>query len=153
MKRFSKTKKKFKRSSQKQFDKFRIFFPFSCVDILIYKKNSILLTKRNILPYKGKWHFPGGLIRKNEKMIDAIKRITKEELNMDVKIDEFFGTYENLNRFRHDISHCFLGHIHNCEMTHDFQSSKIKFFKKPPSNMIPYHAKIMRDVQSYLNLQ
>jgi len=145
-----KTKKKFNQCSKKQFDQFRNFFPFSCVDIILPIENAILLTKRTIPPYKGKWHFPGGIVRKNEKMTDAVKRIAKLELNVDVKLDEFFGTYENLNRYRHDISHCFICHIKKAEVPPNFQSSTIQLFVRSPANIIPYHSKIMREAQSYL---
>lgn len=142
--------KKFRISSRRQFDVVRRFFPYSCVDIILPYKDRILLTKRTIPPYKGKWHFPGGIIRKNEKMVDAVKRIGRSELNLNIKVNEFFGTYENLNRYRHDITHCFISSVKNDKIKNDFQSSKIKFFKIPPKNMIPYHAQIMREVKVYL---
>jgi len=147
-----KTKEKFRKASEKQFEEFRQFFPFSCVDIILTSQDYVLLTKRTIRPYKGKWHFPGGIIRKNEKMVDAVKRIGKSELNLDIKINKFFGVYENLNVYRHDLSHCFISSIKTGKLSHDFQNSGMKFFKTPPKNMIPYHARIMHDVKNNIRL-
>jgi len=149
MKKF-KIKTKFRKSSQKQFDQFGQYFPYSCVDIILPQEDSILLTKRTIPPYKGKWHLPGGIIRKNEKMVNAVKRIAKMELNIGIKIDKFLGTYENLNHFRHDITQCFICSIQNGNIESDFQSSQVKFFKILPKNIIPYHAGIIHDARGYL---
>lgn len=135
---------------QRQYDQFRKFLPISCVDLIIPNHTSILLTKRTIPPYKGKWHLPGGIVHKNEKLIDAAKRIAKEELNVDIRIKKFVGTYENLLHFRHDISHCFLAYISNGKIEPNYQSSQIKFFSNVPKNIIPYHLQIIDDARKYL---
>jgi 8-oxo-dGTP diphosphatase len=51
-------------------------------------KVSILLTKRNVEPYLGKWCLPGGHIDPNEKAFDAVKREVFEETGM-----SFTGTF------------------------------------------------------------
>ena len=54
-----------KRASEVDYKKFRKFFTFSCVDLLIFgDDNRILLTKRSINPFKGYWHLPGTIIRR-----------------------------------------------------------------------------------------
>jgi 8-oxo-dGTP diphosphatase len=45
----------------------------------------ILLTKRNIEPYRGKWCLPGGHIDSNEKAFDAIEREVVEETGLHFK--------------------------------------------------------------------
>jgi 8-oxo-dGTP diphosphatase len=45
----------------------------------------ILLTKRNIEPYRGKWCLPGGHIDSNEKAFDAIEREVFEETGLHFK--------------------------------------------------------------------
>ncbi len=101
-------KKKIKKSTEKDYNKFRKNFVFSCIDVIIIKNNSVLLTKRTQNPHKGSWHLPGNIIRKNETMRQAVKRAAKNELNLNVKIKKYVGVYENLNSFRHDISHGFI---------------------------------------------
>jgi len=134
--------------SEKEFNQFRRHFPFSCVDLVIFLNDSILLSKRAISPYKGKWHLPGGIIRKHEKLEKAVLRAGKEELNLKVKIVKFIGVFENLNDYRHDLSHAFIVSILDGKIRPDFQSSQLKFFKKMPSNMIPYHRKIIHKADS-----
>jgi len=136
------------RATEKEYWQFCKCFPFSCVDLIIFQNDAILLTKRTRKPFKGKWHLPGSMIRKNERMKDAIQRTAKEELNLYVKIEEFLGVYESLDSFRHDLSHAFIISILRGKIKPDFQSSDLKFFKKIPSNVIPIHYKMIQDAKT-----
>lgn len=51
--------------------------------IIIDRDQHILLTKRNIQPYKGEWCLPGGHIDQFETAEDAIVREVKEEVGVD----------------------------------------------------------------------
>ena len=135
----------FKKATEDEYHIFRKQFVFSCVDILLVKDGSILLTKRTMNPHKGSWHLPGNIIRKNETMKQAVKRAAKKELNINVKIKKYLGVYENLNSFRHDISHGFLVSQISGKIKTDFQSNELKFFKKIPKNMVPHHKKMIKE--------
>jgi len=137
--------KRIRKSSETNYNKFREYFVFSCVDLLIFDNDSILLTKRTQNPHKGFWHLPGSIIRKNEKMRDAVKRAAKSELNLEVKILNYLGVYENLNDFRHDLSHAFVVSHTSGKIMTDFQSDELKFFKKIPKNTVPHHKKMIKD--------
>ena len=134
-----------KKSTENEYRIFRKHFVFSCVDLLIIKSGSILLTKRTMNPHKGSWHLPGNIIRKNETMKQAVRRAAKKELNINVKIKKYLGVYENLNSFRHDISHGFLVSQISGKIKTDFQSNELKFFKKIPKNMVPHHKKMIKE--------
>ena len=82
--------------------------PFPSVDIIILKDQKIILTKRTIPPYRGYWNLPGSVILKNEKMVDTVKRSSKEELGIEVVNPTFIGNYETFTKFRHYITHLFL---------------------------------------------
>ena len=139
-------KKKIKKSTENEYNRFRKYFVFSCVDVVILKNNSVLLTIRTQNPHKGSWHIPGGIIRKNETMIEAVKRAAKNELNLNVKIKKYIGAYENLNAYRHDVSHGFIVTIVSEKIKTDLQTKELKFFKKIPKNTISHHKKMIRDV-------
>ena len=109
-------KKKIKRSTEKDYNEFRKNFVFSCIDVIIIKNHSVLLTKRTQNPHKGSWHLPGNIIRKN------------------------------LNSFRHDVSHGFIVSPISGKIKTDFQSEELKFFKKIPKNTVPHHKKMIKDV-------
>jgi len=49
----------------------------------------ILLTRRNVEPFKGQWCLPGGHIDENEKALEAVIREAKEETGLDFEA-EFF---------------------------------------------------------------
>ena len=134
-----------KKAPKQVYDKTRKYFPLSCVDLLIFKNNSILLTKRTINPAKGSWHLPGSIILKGEKMEDTVARSAKEELNLNVKIQKYLGVYQNLDNFRNDISHGFIVRVKNGKLKTDFQSSELKFFKKIPKNTMSHHKKEIKD--------
>ena len=136
---------KIKKSSEKDYNKFRGYFVFSCVDLLIFYNDSVLLTKRTQNPHKGFWHLPGTIIRKNEKMRDAVKRAAKSELDLKIKILNYLGVYENLNNFRHDLSHAFVISRISGKIKTDFQSDDLKFLKKIPKNTVPHHKKMIKD--------
>jgi len=136
--------------SEKTYAKFIKYFPFSCVDLLIFFDEKILLTKRTRNPYKGKWHLPGSLIRKNEIMIDAVRRCAKKELNLDVKIEKYLGVYESLNQFRHDISHGFIVSVIGGKIKTDFQAKQLQFFKRIPSDIVPHHKKMISEARNFL---
>ena len=85
-----------KRATNKDYDKFREYFSFSCVDLLIFDEKSILLTKRTIKPFKGYWHLPGTIIRRDEKKtlhyIDRVLEINPydvESLSLKLRVHQF----------------------------------------------------------------
>ena len=46
-------------------------------------KDEILLTRRNVEPFKEQWCLPGGHIDENEKALDAVNRVQERfHLNM-----------------------------------------------------------------------
>ena len=137
--------KNFPFAPKKIYDEFTKYFPLATVDVVVFDKNSFILTKRAIPPYKGLWHLPGGIIRKGEKLESAAKRVVKKELNLDVTLKKFLGVYQNPVNTRHDITHCFIATIVGGNIDNDFQSNSVKFFKNIPSSTIPYHKVMIRN--------
>lgn len=113
--------------------------PRICVDLVIRKGRKTFLTKRNIQPYKGTWHLPGGRVRFREKIESAIQRIAKTEIGCFVKVKkplgymEFLRERQNGNK-RHSISIAFL-----CEPL-----CKVKFEKIEDSKIHPIHKKFIQ---------
>ena len=134
-----------KRASEADYTKFRKYFAFSCVDLLIFRDDSsILLTKRTINPFKGYWHLPGTIIRRNETRKNAVKRTAKEELGKEIMIKKELGVYESIVSFRHDISNAFLVKFKNRKSVEiDFQSNEYRYFKKLPSKIPAHHKKMI----------
>ena len=131
--------------SEKLFQKIKQNMPLSCVDLILIKNDQFLLVKRTIPPYKNKWCLPGGIIKKDQKIIDRLNNVAKCELGVKVKILKPLGFYEKIYRDRHDISHCFVVTSENKNFTLDFQADKFRFFKYIPNNTALFHAKMLKD--------
>lgn len=74
-------------------------FPKTTAGVIIYRKRNnkleVLLTKRNVNPFKGYWCFPGGHIEIYEKAIDAAKREVFEETGIETN-PVFFGYFDEI---------------------------------------------------------
>ena len=57
-------------------------------------EGAILLTKRAIPPYLGKWVMPGGKIDLGEPITAALKREVMEEVGLDVHVEGLIDIYE-----------------------------------------------------------
>jgi colanic acid biosynthesis protein WcaH len=70
--------------------------PLISIDILIKNKGKVLLGKRINSPAKGYFFSTGGRIYKNELISNAMIRIAKDELNIELKSElEFIGVFEH----------------------------------------------------------
>ena len=91
--------RKVKKIPAKIFNEIQKWIPFSSVDIIIFKDHKIILTRRDIPPYRGYWHLPGSVILKNEKMADTVKRNSREELGIEVVNLSLYVTTRRLQNF------------------------------------------------------
>ena len=64
------------------------------VDAIIRNSDGkILLMKRNVEPYKGYWGLITGLVKANENVDEALKRVAGEEVGIDIVVDKYTGRY------------------------------------------------------------
>lgn len=118
--------------------------PRICVDLLIKNsKGEVLLTKRDIEPYKDHWHFPGGRIKFRETAQAAIKRILKGELGIEFDVlPRMVGFCQFLEEVqkgqdRHSISIVHEILIDEAEIKLDANAKEFKFFYAMPDPVIP----------------
>ena len=70
--------------------------PLISIDILLKKDNKFLLGKRINKPAQGYFFSTGGRINKNETIDNAMSRIAKNELNIELKsTPKFIGVFEH----------------------------------------------------------
>lgn len=62
------------------------------VAALIVRDGKVLIAQRKGGAFNGGWEFPGGKIEPNETPQQALKREIKEELNLDIKVNELLTT-------------------------------------------------------------
>lgn len=69
--------------------------PIVSVDLVVLHDGGVVLGKRTNEPAKGEWFVPGGRVLKNESLQEAVHRVAKEELDVNVQIEESLGAYEH----------------------------------------------------------
>jgi colanic acid biosynthesis protein WcaH len=72
--------------------------PLVSIDLVVYNQvGQILLGKRNNRPAQGYWFVPGGRILKDESMSVAFRRLTLNELGVELNIEkaELIGPFEH----------------------------------------------------------
>lgn len=111
-----------------------------CVDLILKAGKTVFLTRRDIAPYKGKYHLPGGKVNFRESIKNAIYRIAKRELGFDVKIKSLLGFMEftrevQFGSKRHSISLAFLVTSKKKLFGSNFSKEKIH----------PVHYKFLKD--------
>lgn len=118
------------------------------VDVVITRKDAVLLTKRAIDPGKGCWHLPGGTVYYGETIREAAVRKAKEETGLDVTIIDFpffrdFIDSWDMDGYRHVVG--FFAHCTTNGGTpkKDKDASDIKWFKELPKPILIEHIEVL----------
>ena len=69
----------------------------SVVAVIIDPEEQVLLTKRNIAPFKGEWVMPGGKIDLGEPIVNALKREVMEEVGLEVEVEDIIDVFEHVS--------------------------------------------------------
>ena len=69
--------------------------PRLSVEVVIYTpERGVLLVLRDIPPNVGAWHIPGGTVLFAERLTDAVRRVARDELGLDVSVGNLLGYIE-----------------------------------------------------------
>lgn len=69
--------------------------PRLCVEVVtLSDDHRVLLMKRDIPPNVGAWHIPGGTVLFGEPIVEAVKRVARDEIGLDVEVGELLGYIE-----------------------------------------------------------
>jgi ADP-ribose pyrophosphatase YjhB (NUDIX family) len=75
--------------------------PRIAIDLIVTNSiGQILLTRRNIPPFPGTWHFPGSFLLKDEPILAAQQRIAQDELGLKLDTNStpsLLGVFEDLD--------------------------------------------------------
>jgi ADP-ribose pyrophosphatase YjhB (NUDIX family) len=64
------------------------------VEVIVVSTDGVLLSRPEAGPWRGLWHIPGGTVRFGERLTDAVLRVARDELGVEVTIDRFLGYVE-----------------------------------------------------------
>lgn len=115
--------------------------PRLCVEVVIKTEKGILLTLRDLPSWNNMWHLPGGTVYIKETLKEATKRIAREELGVDVKVEQLLGYIEYPSEEKERGYGWSVGIAFSCTITKgtpsgSVQAKKTSFFKTLPSNTI-----------------
>ncbi len=125
--------------SQKEFWEIYKKVPRLTVEIILKNEKGVYLTLRNIDPCKGLWHLPGGTVRFGEPLIEAIQRIAKRELGIEVIKTNLLGYIEYPSHYLNDLD-CPIGLAFQITqfdggLLLNSEASNSGWFKELPDNM------------------
>ncbi|WP_437179676.1 NUDIX domain-containing protein [Paenibacillus barcinonensis] len=70
--------------------------------VILNERGEVLLAWRNRAPEQHTWSIPGGKVDAYETLETAVIREIKEEVNLDIAIDELLGTAETIRPEQHE---------------------------------------------------
>jgi colanic acid biosynthesis protein WcaH len=130
------------------FAEFTARMPQVCVEVVLDTEEGILLAKRTNEPAKGEWFWPGGRLYKGEKLESAARRVAREELGIEVAIEERLGVYGHFwetsavarEASRHTVNVVFrvTPAESGFEIELDGQHEDYRFFSKPDPDFHDY---------------
>jgi len=111
------------------------------VEVVMKTENGVVLIKRDIEPWKDYWHLPGGRIRMDETLEDAVKRISLYEAGVEVSVVRMIGcvVYPSIKQqegFGWPVGIAFLVDINGGTLCGSDLGEEIKEFTKLPRKII-----------------
>lgn len=71
--------------------------PLVSIDLILRnERGDVLLGRRANRPAQGMWFVPGGRIRKNERVNDALQRISERELGVTITEAKLLGVFDHI---------------------------------------------------------
>jgi ADP-ribose pyrophosphatase YjhB (NUDIX family) len=77
-----------------EFDRIFSRVPRLTVEVLIASEDGVLLALRDVDPCRGMWNLPGGTVRFAEPLVDAVRRVARDELGTSVRVGPLVGYIE-----------------------------------------------------------
>jgi colanic acid biosynthesis protein WcaH len=119
--------------------------PIVSVEALIVIDGALLFLRRNNEPAKGEWWFPGGRMRKDESLEEALRREIKEETGLEITAYRFINVYSRVFPERHDITITYLCRCKKGNIRLNDEHSEYGFFKKRPAELNAFLVKTVKD--------
>ena len=128
--------------------------PIVSVDLIVKRDGGVLLGLRENEPAKGEWFVPGGTVLKNERLVEAVQRVSRTELGCGVEIIDRLGVYEHFYETsevetvesKHYIANAFVVEPVDEVAVSDDQHTEIRTFEPPFEDLHPYVERYLEQV-------
>jgi ADP-ribose pyrophosphatase YjhB (NUDIX family) len=140
--------KRIKPFSNSEFKEIYSKVPRLTVEVILKVGDGVVLMKRTEKSWRGKWHIPGGTVFYEETLEKAVKRVAKEELNVEIDVDGLIGYIEYPSEKKERGFGTSIGIAFKCSPTNKpnlelIEKEGVKIFKKLPKNLIEEQRKIL----------
>jgi 8-oxo-dGTP diphosphatase len=95
----------------------------SVVAVILDDDGQVLLTRRNVEPFKGEWVMPGGKIDLGEPIVKALQREVMEEVGLKVEVEDIIDVFEHVSPGAdnyHFIILYYLCRPLSCDISHNY---------------------------------
>ena len=130
-------------------DEYRFVYsraPRLCLDLAVADADGLILSKRDIPPFQGLWHLPGGRVYYKESVAEAAARIAGAEAGITIALDGPVGHIEVLEdgEFVHSGSLVFFARHTGGTVRGSEQGREIKKWKELPEDTHPVQKDFLR---------
>lgn len=126
------------------FEEFKSIFskvPRLTVEVILVEGGAVALARRDIEPWKGMWHLPGGTVYHGESLVETVKRVAKDEMGVEVEVVRELGHIEYPSvkiegGFDWPVGVAFLVKKMNGDLRGNENGKEVKFFSELPEELI-----------------
>ena len=105
------------------------------VAAIFRKANTIFATEKGYGEFKGYWEFPGGKVEPGESLEEALRREIREELQVEIYIEEKFTELDYDYPHFHLTMHCYFCSVLSGEITL-VEATDARWLKKEELNTV-----------------
>ena len=105
------------------------------VAAIFRKANTIFATEKGYGEFKGYWEFPGGKVEPGESLEKALRREIREELQVEIHIEEKFTELDYDYPHFHLTMHCYFCSVLSGEITL-VEATDARWLKKEELNTV-----------------
>ena len=107
------------------------------VAAIFRKENTIFATEKGYGEFKGYWEFPGGKVEPGESLEEALRREIREELQVEIHIEEKFTELDYDYPHFHLTMHCYFCSVLSGEITL-VEATAARWLKKEELNTVKW---------------
>jgi ADP-ribose pyrophosphatase YjhB (NUDIX family) len=123
--------------------------PRLTVEVVVTGERGVLLTRRAIEPCRGMWHVPGGTVRFGERLVDAVTRVARRELGIEVLESRMLGYIEYPSHWESGLDSpvgiVFLVARHAGPLAVNAEADTHGWFRRLPAEMHPEQVRFLED--------